>query len=175
MIDKTGLDEREIAPIEALEKAKVPFIRLAHPAAETMELCRGIGEEYGASHCKNLFLTNKRGDDFFLLLMDAEKPYRTSDVSKKLGSTRLSFASPEQLKTVLGLCPGSVSVMGLVNGCAKEAYDRGSLHIAIDKSLLSRERICVHPNVNTASLIICVKDIERLLAALGYGYCAVEI
>ena len=100
------LHENELPPLKKLEEAGVGFIRITHPAADTMELCRGIGEEYGAKHPKNLFLANKHGTEFFLLLMDAEKPYRTSIVSKKLGSTRLSFGGSEQLHDVLGLRQG---------------------------------------------------------------------
>lgn len=175
MIEKTLLSEKELAPLAALDEAGVSCIRIEHAPADTMELCQGIGAEYGAKHCKNLFLTNKRGDNFFLLMMDADTPYKTSDVSRKLGSTRLSFASPEQLRSVLGLEPGAVSVMGLVNECAKEAYKNGRLHLAIDSKLLSMERICVHPNVNTASLVISMRDLLRFLEHSGYDHTRVEI
>ncbi len=174
-MDTDGLSPMERGPEEALEKAGIGFIRLAHPEADTMEKCRGIGEEYGARHCKNLFLANKHGTNFFLLLMDPDKPYRTSEVSRKLGSTRLSFGTPEQLYAVLGLGPGSVSVMGLVNECARKAYDEGRLHIAIDGALLSRERICVHPNTGEATLVLATKDLIRFLESGGFEYAEVSI
>lgn len=165
----------ELTPEEALEKAGVSFIRLTHGRANTLELCCGIGSEYGASHCKNLLLTNRAGNSFWLLLMDAEKPYRTSDVSKKLGVSRLSFASPEQLKAVLGLEPGSVSVMGMVNECAMEAYRDGRLRLAIDADILKRERLCVHPNTDTATLVVSVSELIRFLGSLGIASTPVEI
>lgn len=165
----------ELGAIRALADAGVEFIRLTHPAADTMELCRGIGAEYGASHCKNLFLVNKRGDRFCLLLMAPDKPFRTSEVSKALGVTRMSFASPDQLKEVLGLEPGCVSVMGLVNECAKKAYAEGRLFIAIDEELLSREHICVHPNTDKATLVIETKGLIRLLEHLGLDHSVIGI
>ena len=167
--------EGEHKAIEAVERIGAKYVRLTHPAASTMELCCGIGEEYGARHCKNLFLTNKSGKSFFLLLMDPDKPYRTSEVSRKLGSSRLSFGTAEQLHAVLGLEPGSVSVMGIVNDPAREAYARGALHIAVDTALLKNERICVHPNTNLSTLVMRTEDVLRFIEANGFEYTAVEV
>ncbi len=174
-INDMDLESCEIGPIEALKNAGIDFVRLTHPEASTMELCRGIGAEYGAEHCKNLFLANKHGTRFFLLLMEADKPYKTSEVSRRLGSTRLSFGTPEQLLNVLGLTGGKVSVMGMVNKCALEAYREGKLSVAIDRDLFKKERICVHPNTGTASLVIRTSDIERFLGFLGVGFTAIEV
>lgn len=161
------VSEGERLALKALEEAGISFVYIAHPEAATMELCRGIGAGFGAAHCKNLFLTNKRGNDFHLLLMAPDKPYRTSEVSRKLGVTRMSFGTPEQLKAVLGAEPGSVSIMGLAFPNAEKAYSEGRLHIVIDEELLFRERICVHPNHCSASLVIKTEDIFTLLNSLG--------
>lgn len=175
------MDDREkimscaSAPMAALAEAGVNCIMLTHPAANTMELCRGIGGEYGARHCKNLFLTNKRGSEFRLLLMHPDKPFRTSEVSKALGVTRMSFASNEQLQEVLGLEPGCVSVMGLVNECAKRAYADGRLFVAIDEDILKWKRICVHPNTDEATLVIETSGLLRLLEHLGAEYSVLRI
>ena len=169
------IPEVERKPLSMLEEAGVGYVRLTHPAADTMELCRGIGEEYGARHPKNLFLANKHGTEFFLLLMDAQKPYRTSVVSKLLGSTRLSFGSPEQLNSVMGLKQGSVSVLGFTNECALEAYRAGKLHLVFDSDVIARERILVHPNDNRASLVIKTEELIRFLDRLGIAYSVIDI
>ncbi len=173
----TALDmtPTEAAAAHALEAAGISYIRLTHAPASTMELCRGIGAEHGAEHCKNLLLANKHGTAFYLLLMCPDKPYRTSEVSRRLGSTRLSFATEAQLESVLGLRGGSVSVMGLANPCAKEACRAGRLRVAIDRDLMSRERICVHPNENTESYVINTADIERFLNFSGIQYTLIEV
>ena len=175
MEPKNGMAESERKAIAAVESIGAWYLRLTHPAASTMELCRGIGEEYGARHCKNLFLANKAGNNFFLLLMDPDKPYRTSDVSKKLGSTRLSFGTAEQLSAVLGSAPGCVSVLALVNECAEKAYSEGRLHIAIDTALLSNERICVHPNTSGSTLVMRTEDVLKFIRSGGFEYITVEV
>ena len=172
---ENGIFEAERKPLAMLEEAGVSYIRLTHTAADTMELCRGIGEEYGARHPKNLFLANKHGTEFFLLMMDAEKPYRTSVVSKLLGSTRLSFGSPEQLDAVMGLRQGSVSVLGFVNECAMEAYRAGKLHLVFDGEVISMERILVHPNDNRVSLVVETAGLKRFLESLGIAYSVIDI
>lgn len=170
-----NIAEIEIRPIRALEEAGIGYVRLTHPAADTMEKCVGIGAGLNARHCKNLFLTNRSGNRFCLLLMDADKPYRTSDVSKKLGLPRLSFASAEQLFEVMGLTQGSVTILGLVNDCAKRYYAEGKLKIAVDSELLTREKLCVHPNINTASLVISSKDLIRFLEYYGFEYTVTDV
>ena len=162
-----GTAPEELRVLAALDEAGIDYVRLTHPEASTMELCRGIGEEFGAEHCKNLFLANKHGTRFYLLLMDASKPYRTSEVSRRLGSTRLSFGSEEQLHRILGLRQGSVSALGMLNPCAREAYEAGVLRVAIDSGLMKRERICVHPNVNTSTLVVQTRDLVGFLEKMG--------
>ena len=142
-------------------------------AKQTMDAIRQA--ELNAEHCKNLFLTNRSGNRFWLLMMDAHKPYRTADVSKKLGSSRLSFASAEQLREVMGLEQGSVTVLGLVNESAKRAVSNGGLSVAIDSGLLERENICVHPNVSSRTLVLKTRDVIRFLDAIGCGHTEIGI
>ena len=172
MTEYSDIIEQEIVPIETLNKLGINYVRLIHEPANSMELCVGIGREQNAEHCKNLFLTNRSGNRFYLVMMEANKPYRTSDVSKKLGSSRLSFGSPAQLHDIMGLEPGSVSVLGLVNDCAKKAAVEGRLSAAIDRTLIERENICVHPNVNTRTLVIKTADILRFIERSG---CSLQI
>ena len=169
------IKECEKTVLDVLEERGIEFIRLEHEAASTMELCRSIGAEYGARHCKNLFLTNRSENVFRLLLMEPDKAFRTSEISKKLGLSRMSFGSNELLMRVLGLEQGSVSVMGLVNESAVQACREGKLQVVIDKALLNWERICVHPNTNTASLVIRTTDIIKLLEEWGIPFTFIDI
>lgn len=169
------VSEKEKNALEALDSAGVEYVRLTHPHASTMALCEGIGEEYGASHCKNLFLTNKSGTRFCLLLMDAGKPFRTSDVSRRLGVTRMSFASPEQLRSVLGAEQGAVSVLSLINPCASKAYSEGALRIVVDGDLMKRGKLCVHPNVDTSTLVIGTDGLRRFIESRGMEFTLLDI
>ncbi len=155
---------------DALNMLGIPFVLLRHHAASTIELCKGIGEEYGAEHCKNLFLTNRQGNRFCLVLFDSESSFRTADFSKKLGIPRQSFATAEQLYEHLGIRQGSVSVLSLIHESARRLYDDGRLIIAVDSRLLSRKNICIHPNSNRATFVARTSDVLRMLSSLGYEY-----
>lgn len=169
------VSEKEKTALAALDAAGVEYVRISHPHASTMELCEGIGAEFGASHCKNLFLTNKAGTRFCLLLMDADKPFRTSDVSRRLGVTRMSFASPEQLRSVLGAEQGAVSAMALINDCAAKAYSDGALRIVIDRDIIERGKLCVHPNVDTATLVLSTSELLRFIKSRGMDFSVLDV
>ena len=153
---------KEKTALSALDQMNIPYIRLEHSSCASMEECAAIVSPSGAKHCKNLFLTNKRGTEFYLLLLHREKRFVTSEVSKLLGSTRLSFASDEKLSKLLGLSPGSISVTGLINDTERK------VHPVIDADILKEEKMLIHPSVNTASLEVKTNDVKRLVEGFGY-------
>ena len=151
--------EKVLAGLDALG---IGYRLVTHPAVTSMEECERIAEGTGAHHFKNLFLQNKRGTEFYLVLIGRNKRFNTSSVSRQLGSTRLSFTTEEKLFSVLGLKKGAISAVGLLNDAAHR------VHVAIDGDILKEERLLIHPGVNTASLVITTDDLKRLLSLLGY-------
>ncbi|HWS30314.1 MAG TPA: prolyl-tRNA synthetase associated domain-containing protein [Clostridia bacterium] len=162
-------DERELKSERALEKLHIPFVRYEHEAARTMEDCEDIGKDIGAHHMKNLFLVNRQGTDFYLVLMDGHKSFRTAEVSKKLGVARLSFGAPEQLKTMLNLEPGSVTALGLLFD------EKRLLTVVLDEDVLSYPYVLMHPCVSTASLAVKPEDLERFLASRENALVRIKI
>lgn len=155
------MDERELAVHEYLKALGIPFERFEHEAALTMQDCKVYDEAHSAMHCKNLFLTNRQGNVFYLLLMPGDKEFRTKTLSKELGISRLSFGSPSQLMERLGLLPGAVSPMGLIND------NERCVNVLIDKLLLDWDDIIVHPNINTASITLSKTDLFKFLQDRG--------
>ena len=84
-----------------------------HDPADTIAACHEIEKVLGAPICKNLVLCNRQKTAFYLLLMEGDKPFRTKDLSKQIGSARLSFAAPEDMETYLGVTPGSATILAL--------------------------------------------------------------
>lgn len=158
---------KEKTALSALDQMNIPYIRLEHPPCASMEECAAIVSPSGAKHCKNLFLTNKRGTEFYLLLLHREKRFVTSEVSKLLGSTRLSFAGDDKLSELLGLSPGSISVTGLINDTERKVRP------VIDADILKEEKMLIHPSVNTASLEVKTNDVKRLVEGFGYQVQAI--
>lgn len=168
--DMTGREAREVRTYDLLDKLKIEYERIDHARAMTMEVCEEIDAALGCIICKNLFLTNRQQTDFYLLLICGDKPFRTSEVSKKLGISRLSFATPEHMRDMLDILPGSVSVLGLMNDKEKK------VKLVVDSELLSAEYFGCHPCENTSSLKLRTEDIfNNFLPAVGYDYVAIEI
>ncbi len=161
---------KEMAVYELLEKLEIPYLRVDHEAAATVDDCHGVDEALGIHICKNLFLCNRQKTDFYLLMMPGLKKFKTKELSAQLGVARLSFAEAEYMEAFLGITPGSVSVMGLMND--KDHRVR----LLIDSELLRDEFLGCHPCVNTSSLKVRTKDIlEKFLPYVGHDYTAVEL
>ncbi len=156
-------EAKEMACYAFLDRIGVPYARLDHDAADTIEICHAIEGTLGAAICKNLFLCNQQKTAFYLLMMPGDKPFRTKDLSKQIGSARLSFAPPEHMLRLLNITPGSVSVLGLLNDTEHE------VRLLIDRDLLECEAFGAHPCINTSSLKLSTRDlVDVILPALGY-------
>ena len=162
--------EKEQRCYELLDRLGIGFDRVEHESAETMEVCQTIETVLGAPICKNLFLCNRQQTEFHLLLMPGDKPFRTKEFSKKIGTSRLSFATAEHMERYLDITPGSVSIFGLMND--KE----NAVRLAVDKDLLEQEYFGCHPCINTSSLRMKTEEVfGPILQALGHTMTVVEL
>ncbi|KAF5033602.1 Prolyl-tRNA editing protein ProX [anaerobic digester metagenome] len=158
-----GRPQRELDTYDLLDRLKIPYQRTDHAPATTMEVCNVIDAALNVLICKNLFLCNRQQTVFYLLMMPGDKPFKTKDLSAQLGVARLSFASEGFMAQFLGVTPGSVSVMGLMN-------DTGNrVQLLIDQDVLKGEYIGCHPCQNTSSIKLKTKDvIEKFLPAVSH-------
>ena len=109
----------EEACLRLLEELHIPFEGRTHDRADTIELCESIEKKLGAPIVKNLFLCNRQQTVFYLLIMPGNKPFKTKYLSEQIGSARLSFAGPEHMERLLGVKPGSASILALMNDKAR--------------------------------------------------------
>ncbi len=166
----SGREEKEIKVYDLLDTLGIEYYRVDHAPAMSIEDCVEIDKTLGAVMCKNLFLCNRNRKVFYLLMMSGEKMLVTRELSDKLGSSRLHFGKAEDMERLLGLIPGSVTVMGLMND--KE----NKVRLLIDSTLLEADYIGVHPSVNTSSLRISTKDLtEKIIPSLGHEPWILEI
>ena len=156
--------------IAALDRLGVPYERVDHAPAMTMEVCQEIDRVLNAVICKNLFLCNRQETAFYLLMIPDTKVFHTKDLSAQIGSARLSFAKPEYMEKFLDITPGSVSVLGLMND--KEHQ----VKLLIDEEVLDSEYFGCHPCINTSSLRMRTADlIEKVLPAMEHDFVKVKL
>ncbi|MCG2815769.1 MAG: prolyl-tRNA synthetase associated domain-containing protein [Candidatus Aminicenantes bacterium] len=147
----------------------IDYVRLSHPPVYTVEEAEKHWSSVEGAHCKNIFVRNKKGNRHYLIIVRADKKVDLTPLSKRMGQSRFSFASPERLLRYLGLEPGSVSPFGLINDEGKE------VRVLIDRDLKSVEKINFHPNVNTATLTVTFTGFEKFLEKTGHSVQFIDV
>lgn len=168
--DTNGRMEKEIKVYDLLDSIGVPFVRVDHEAVMTIEACKGIDEALGITINKNLFLCNRQKTAYYLLLLPGGKALKTKELSAQIPTTRLSFASGEDMEKYLNVTPGSATVMGLLFDPEKK------VQLLIDEEIFKEEYMGCHPCINTSSIRFTTKDfLEKIVKALGHDYIVVKL
>ena len=155
---------------ELLQQLQIPFTRVDHDEAATMEDCAAISAVLGVDICKNLVLTPRNRSAFYLLCMPGDKPFLTKDFSKQIGSSRLSFATAEDMQELLRVQPGSASVLSLMNDTEHRVT------LAIDRQVVESEYFGCHPCRNTSSIRLKTADVlEIFLKHTGHEPVIVDL
>ncbi len=154
---------------EILAQLQIPFEYIEHPPAPTIEIAMKYWEGHDATHCKNIFFRNHKGNRHYLVILDCKQQLRISDLEKRLKQGKLTFASDKRLMYHLKLAPGSVSPLGLINDIDNH------VHVFFDKNLLKSEKISFHPNINTASLIFELNDFLKFMVYTGNSFEFIEL
>lgn len=156
--------DKEIRVYDFLDTIGISYERVDHEAAMTMEACAEIDKVLEATTCKNLLLCNRQQTDFYLLLIEGNKVFKTKELSAQLGVSRLSFADASFMEAFLDITPGSLSVMGLIN-------DKDfRVKLVIDKPILDGEYIGFHPCINTSTLRVKTSDlVEKIIPAMKHA------
>ena len=153
--------EKRAAVINYLEELEIPFELHEHPPTPTVEEALPYWKDIDASHCKNLFFRNHKGNRHYLVILDHRRKLNIRDLEQRLKQGKISFASPKRMDKYLGLSAGSVSVFGIINDAENH------VHLFIDQALQSSTRISFHPNENNATLVISFASFLRFLESSG--------
>ena len=144
-----------------LEELKITYKKHEHPAVYTVEDAQKYDIRIDAGKSKNIFLRNKKGNKYYLVIVESSKRIDLKELESNLHEKRMGFASPERLMEFLGLTPGSVSPFGLINDEKKE------VSVVVDDGLLKYKQVAFHPNINTATLVISTDEFKRFLEWTG--------
>jgi len=149
------------AALSTLDALGIQYQLYEHPPVFTAEEASVHWKDIPGAAVKNLFLRNKKGDRHYLVILGIDKQADLRHLVKIIGDDRLSFGSPERLRKLLGVTPGSVSPFGLVHDTSR------AVRVIVDSDLQSAERLIFHPNDNSASLTISGADFRRFLDHRG--------
>ncbi len=133
-----------------------------HQAVFTVEESRAIKTDIACLHTKNLFLKDAKGT-FFLLTVLAEARVNLKAVPATIDSKRLSFGKAEDMERLIGIAPGSVTPLAMINA------EPGSIRLVLDAPLAVPDPVGVHPLRNTATVTLAGTDILRLAEQWGHA------
>jgi Ala-tRNA(Pro) deacylase len=147
--------------------ARLDALGLGHRTVEhapvfTVEQAKQHRGELPGHHIKNLFLRNKK-EAMWLVVALEDRAVDLKRLGEVLGAGRLSFGSPERLRTHLGVEPGAVTPFALVNDTARKVT------LVLDRGIVEGGPVNAHPLTNTMTTAISFADLERFFEATGHA------
>ena len=151
------------ALLALLDRHEIAYKRFDHHAVFTCEEAdHVVPEGEGAVHAKNLFLRDKSGRRHWLLVTSCAKSVDLKQLAAVLGAGTLSLGSSDRLMKYLGVSPGSVTLLALANDEGHE------VELLMDRDVWTGAPLRFHPLVNTATLVLDPRQVERFLGLTGH-------
>ena len=151
-----------------LNEHHIPYEVTEHKAVFNMEELDSIVLPYPEWDAKNLFVRDDKKRNYYLITVKGDKRVDLKEFRKQHGLRALSFASAEDLLAIMGLQPGSVTPLGILN----DAEHR--VHFYLDSEFIGN-KIGVHPNDNTATVWMQANDLMELIQKCGNEAAFAEI
>ena len=128
----------------------------------TVEEAKAHRGDLPGGHTKNLFLRNKKGS-MWLVVCPEDRAVDLQDLARRLGAGRFSFGSPERLAKHLGIVPGAVSPLAVIND------KDGLVRVVVDRKVLESDPLNFHPLDNSMTTAIGAEDFLRFLEAENHA------
>jgi len=152
-----------------LAQHRIDADRHDHPPVMTVEESERLVPPLPVAKTKNLFLRDKKGARHFLVTVPHHLAVDLNTLGDVLGAGRLGFASADRLSQHLGITPGSVSLLALVNDATH------AVEFVIDRRLWEAPAVHAHPLVNSATMVIPHASLERFLRATGHAPRVIDV
>ena len=148
--------------IAYLDSIAIATTTVEHAPLHTVEDSQALRGDIPGGHVKNLFVKDKKGR-LFLLVLGEETQVDLKRVHEKIGAQgRVSFGSAELLQEVWGVKPGAVTPFGAINDKERRVT------LVLDAELMRHERLNFHPLVNTRTTGLASADLVMFLRATGH-------
>lgn len=142
--------------------------RVEHPPLRTVPDAHEYWDHLPGLGVKNLFIKDA-GKQYWLVVLPADRSVDTKILAATIGSKRISFGSAEDLVRILGVEPGSVTPLAMINDAERQ------VRLVLDQGMMAAEAVLVHPLVNTATLIMAPADLLRFLGHCGVTPAIVDL
>lgn len=155
---------------ELLEGLNLPYSFVDNDKVNSMEECSDIEKILDVEIRKTIVLCNRKKTQFYLVVMPSNKSFNTKSFCEKIGCDRLSFASAERMEALLGVQPGSATIMSLLNDTDE------TVQLVLDEDIIKEDWFGCNPGTNTCHLKIKTTDlINKVIPALQHSPIIVEL
>lgn len=155
--------ELETRVYSVMDELGISFERVDNDSIETMKDCEVVSNKLGAEIRKSVFVRDQKKTNFYLVIMPSNKAFNTKVFCEKIGCSRVSFASPEYINEFLGVQPGTITVMSLLNDVHKK------VKVVIDRSVVDDEWFACNPGANTTHIKFKTEDLlNKFLPHTGH-------
>lgn len=144
-----------------LDELGIAHRTVEHPPVFTVEEAKALRGNLPGHHVKNLFLRNKK-EEMWLVVALEDRAVDLKRLGERLGAGRFSFGSPDRLRRKLGVEPGSVTPLALINDADRV------VRLALDRGLAEGGPVNAHPLTNTMTTALSTADLLRFFAATGH-------
>lgn len=148
---------------DILNNLNIAYKEITHEAVYTIEeaIKENIPARINGIECKNLFVKNK--DRYYLIFIEASKRADLKNISKIVSENHLSFATIDELHSILKLDIGSVTPLGIIND------KDNKVTLLLDRELMNH-KVLVHPNINTKTMAIEYEDLIKFIEYTNHTY-----
>jgi Ala-tRNA(Pro) deacylase len=133
-----------------------------HAPVFTVEEAKKVHDGIAGGHCKNLFCKDEKGALWLIVALE-DSTINLKAAPAKIGSKRLTFGKPDLLMEILGVEPGSVTPLGLINDRERR------VNVILDETMMRQEKLNFHPLQNTATTTIASGDLLTFIKACGHA------
>ncbi len=147
--------------MDYLTSLGIAFTLYNHKAVFTVEEAQTVEHEIPGTHCRNLFLRDRRKNNFLVVLRN-ETEVDMKKLAPVIGSDKLSFGSAERLWEYLGVKPGSVCPYSIINDKAQD------VKILLDQTMMEADLVSYHPLLNTMSITAKPSDLIKFIESTGH-------
>ncbi len=146
--------------IDYLNENKIEYEIAEHPAVYTVEEADALNLQHPEAGTKNLFLRDDKKRRYYLMVARENVSINLKELRAKLESRPLTFASEKDLVAILGLIPGAVTPLGVLND------EERRVEVVLDAAL-SGKLIAMHPNENTATIWLQEEELTKIIREHG--------
>ena len=153
-----------------LNARNIKFEVTEHRAVFNMAEASSLDLPYSDEEAKNLFVRDDKKRNYYLITVKGDKKVNLKEFARQNNTRPLSFASETDLRNYLGLIPGAVTPLGLIND------EQCKVQLFLDSAFLQQPGLIgIHPNDNTATIRLKTQDLLDIVQEHGNQIFLVDV